>query len=154
MAQQGEQDFPPGHPARYDYDPGSPEAIEWARVNVHPLGDRDWPVGHPKASDTPGNLNHVTWQAGVDPLNKHIEPFTGRTPDQAAAVRALSAAASLAAAESTALTPVDARLANAALEDRRRELDVETLTEDQTRQVLRRLQEYADLSGGKLWDAR
>jgi hypothetical protein len=29
-----EPDFPPGHPARFDYDPDSPEAQEWARKHV------------------------------------------------------------------------------------------------------------------------
>jgi hypothetical protein len=72
-----EQDYPPGHPKRADYNPASPEAIEWARLNVHPLGERDWPVDHPKAVDTPGNLNAVVWQAGVDPFHPDREPFSG-----------------------------------------------------------------------------
>jgi hypothetical protein len=72
MASQQERDWPPGHPKAGDYDPNSPEAKEWARVNVHPLGERDWPVDHPKALDTPGNENTLVWQAGVDPRAKTV----------------------------------------------------------------------------------
>lgn len=84
-----EPDFQPGHPARFDYDPKSPEAQEWARRNFFPKGERDFPPGHPKAIDTPGNTNHVRHVAGVDPSRPDHEPFTGRSPEQAAAAREL-----------------------------------------------------------------
>jgi len=89
MATPEEPDFPPGHPKRFDYNPKSPEAREWARLNVHPAGERDFPVGHPKASDTKGNTNKVAVLAGVDPAHPELEPFTGRTPEQVAADREL-----------------------------------------------------------------
>jgi hypothetical protein len=89
---QTEEDFPKGHPARFDYDPASPEAKEWARKHIHPKGERDFPVDHPKAVDTPGNTNHVPVRAGVDPAHPELEAFTGRTPEQAAAVKAVNAA--------------------------------------------------------------
>lgn len=73
-----EPDHPPGHPKRFDYDPASPEAIEWKRKNFHPLGERDFPVDHPKAIDTPGNTNHIPALPGVDPNHPEREPFTGR----------------------------------------------------------------------------
>jgi hypothetical protein len=79
-----EQDFAPGHPKRFDYDPKSPEAIEWARIHVHPKGERDFPVDHPKALDTPGNTNHLSWAPGVNPLHPELEEHTGATPEQAA----------------------------------------------------------------------
>lgn len=140
MAIPQEQDFPPGHPARFDYRPDSPEAIEWARINVHLRGERDFPVDHPKAADTPGNGNSIEWRAGMDPLNPHLEPFTGRTPEAAAAVRELSRQQAEKAQESEALTPVSADVANAALERRRKELKVEALTAEQHREVLAALQ--------------
>jgi hypothetical protein len=84
-----EPDFPVGHPKRYGYDPASPEAKEWARLHIHPAGERDFPVGHAKAIDTPGNQNHIPAEPGVDPLHPELEPFTGHTPDQVAAERAL-----------------------------------------------------------------
>jgi hypothetical protein len=135
-----EYDFPPGHPARFDYKPDSPEAIEWARVNVHLRGERDWPVDHPKAVDTPGNLNHIAVRSGVDPLNPHMEEFTGRTPAQAAAVRALSLEQAQHAKESPALEPIQSDVANAALAAERKRLGVETLTQEQTSAVLAALQ--------------
>lgn len=84
-----EPDFPPGHPARCDYVPDSPEAKEWARKNISLKGERDHPHGHPKAVDTPGNQNHVPVRAGIDPEHPELEEFSGRTPAQAAAVRRL-----------------------------------------------------------------
>lgn len=87
MATPEEPDFPPGHPARFDFDPDSPEAKEWMRKHAWAAGERDYPVGHPKAVDTPGNLNGVQHQAGVDPAHPELEPFTGRTPAAAAKVR-------------------------------------------------------------------
>jgi hypothetical protein len=89
MATPQEPDFPLGHPKRFDYDPESPEAIEWARIHIHPAGERDFPVGHPKALDTDGNRNAVPALPGVDPNHPELEPFTGRTPRQVAADRAL-----------------------------------------------------------------
>ncbi|HKC69974.1 MAG TPA: hypothetical protein VKB60_00060 [Terriglobales bacterium] len=136
MVHVNERDFPAGHPSSPDYNPQSAEAREWARLNVHPLGERDFPVDHPKAADTPGNLNRTVWRAGVDPLNPHLEEFTGRTPEQAAAVRELSVLASKAAIESPALEPVDAGVVNAALATKRKELGVDSLTEAQVREVL------------------
>ncbi len=101
----GEADFPPGHPARHDYDPASPEAVEWTRRNVHPRGERDYPVDHPKAVDTPGHDCSVEWRAGVDPAKPHLEAFTGRTPEQAAAVAALNARLAAQARESPVPEP-------------------------------------------------
>lgn len=89
MATPQERDFPKGHPKAFDYDPDSPEAIEWARKNIHPAGERDWPVDHPAAIDTEGNKNKVSVLAGVDPAHPELEPFTGRTPAQVAAERAV-----------------------------------------------------------------
>jgi hypothetical protein len=84
-----EDDFPPGHPARFDYKPESPEAQEWARLNIHPKGERDFPVDHPKAIDTPGNKNAQEWRPGVDPDRPELEPHSGRTPEQVEAMRKL-----------------------------------------------------------------
>lgn len=134
-----EEDFPKGHPARFDYDPHSPEAIEWARKNVAPLGQRDFPVDHPKAADTPGNTNHLQWQAGVDPHNPHREAHTGRTPAQAAGVAALTETASKAAQESPVLQPLDASIVNAALDERRRQLNRDLLTPEEYSDVVARV---------------
>ena len=87
-----EEDFPKGHPARFDYDPKSPEAIEWARTHIHPVGERDFPVGHPKAVDTKGNTNHVPIRPGIDPTHPEREEHTGASPEQAAGRRAAYAA--------------------------------------------------------------
>jgi len=89
MATPEEPDFPPGHPKRFDYDPRSEAAKEWARLHIHPAGERDFPVGHPKAVDTRGNTNAVPVLPGVDPAHPELEPFTGRTPEQVAAEREL-----------------------------------------------------------------
>lgn len=80
-----ERDFPKGHPKASDYDPHSPEAIEWARVNIHPLGERDFPVDHPKALDTKGNTNHIPLRAGEDPAHPELEAHTGATAEVAEA---------------------------------------------------------------------
>jgi len=88
MTEIAERDFPVGHPKASDYVPGSPEALEWARVNIHPKGERDFPVGHPKAVDTPGNTNHLPIRIGIDPLHPEREEFTGATPEVAQARRA------------------------------------------------------------------
>jgi len=105
MFPQNERDFPKGHPKAADYDPSSPEAQEWHRLNVHPRGERDWPVGHPKAVDTPGNTNAVPTLPGIDPQHPDLEPFTGRTPAQAAAARALDAEAAKTAQPSPVVKP-------------------------------------------------
>lgn len=105
MALPKEDDYPRGHPGRFDYDPKSPEAIEWRRQHYNPKGERDWPVGHPAAADTPGNKNNVVVLAGVDPDNPHLEPFTGRTPEQAAALREALAPAAAVAKPSEPLQP-------------------------------------------------
>lgn len=86
-----ERDFPKGHPKAADYDPKSPEAIEWARVNIHPLGERDFPVDHPKASDTKGNTNHVPVRAGIDPAHPELEEHTGAAAEVVAAREKLNA---------------------------------------------------------------
>lgn len=135
--QQVEQDFPAGHPGRADFDPESAEAKEWARKNVHPQGERDFPVDHPKALDTPGNLNHLPTLAGVDPLNPHREPFTGRSPAQAAAVRVLSETASKAAVASPVTQPIDAGVVNRMLDMKRAELNRDLLTPEEYQSVLR-----------------
>lgn len=137
---QPEQDFPKGHPARFDYDPSSPEAIEWARRNVSPLGERDFPVDHQKAADTPGNTNALEWETGVDPHNPHREPHTGRTPEQAAGVAAMSAIASKAAAESPVLQPMDAGEVNAALDLKRRQVNRDLLTPEEYSEVIASIQ--------------
>lgn len=134
--QKAEEDFPAGHPARSDYDPSSPEAVEWARHNVSPLGERDFPVDHPGALDTPGNKNTITWAAGVDPFNPHREPFTGRTPEQVAGIRALSAVASSLAKESPVTKPVDALAVNAALDAKRKQVGRDLLTEAEYSDVM------------------
>jgi hypothetical protein len=102
---QGEQDFPAGHPARFDYNPASPEAIEWARINVHPKGERAYPVDHPRDGQEHNWSNSAIWQPGIDPDNPDREEFTGRSPEQAAAVRALNAQLAAQAKESPALEP-------------------------------------------------
>jgi hypothetical protein len=144
-AQRGtEEDFPKGHPARWDFDPASPEAAEWMRKNVAPLGDRDFPVDHPKAADTPGNANYLEVRAGIDPHNPHLEAFTGRTPEQAAGVKRISALASKAAAESPVLQPVDMTVLGAMFDAKRRELHVDVLTPEQHEAVIR---EYHNTRG-------
>lgn len=143
MAGTKERDFPPGHPKAVDFDPKSPEALEWARQNVHQKGERDFPVDHPKAIDTPGNSNHVQWLAGVDPNNPHLQPFTGKTPEQVAALAEYDAMIQSGAHESPVLEPLDALVANAALEARRKELKVDVLTSEQYTQVIAELHEAA-----------
>lgn len=98
-----EEDFPKGHPARFDYDPASPEAQEWARKNVHPLGERAYPVDSVKSSDTPGNDCSLEWRPGVDPRNPHLEAFTGASPEVAAARKA-QALKNAAVSSDTAMT--------------------------------------------------
>jgi hypothetical protein len=126
-----EEDFERGHPARGDYDADSPEAKEWARLHVHPRGERDFPVDHPAAADTPGNKNHIVWQPGVDPFHPELEPFTGRTPKQAAAARRATAAAAAQAQPSPARKPIDGAAFNEALIAERKWLGVDTLNAEQ-----------------------
>lgn len=103
-----EEDFPVGHPKRHDYDPASAEAKEWARKNVSPKGERDWPVDHPAALDTMGNTNARTWQPGIDPLHPDREEFSGRTPEQAHAVKMHNEELARQAKESPVLAPITA----------------------------------------------
>lgn len=105
MATPQEPDFPPGHPARCDYNPDSPEAKEWMRKNVHLKGERDFPVDHPKAVDSPGNTNHLAVLPGVDPNHPELEAFTGRTPAVAERMRQLNAQLAASAKESPITTP-------------------------------------------------
>lgn len=135
-----ERDFPPGHPAASDFDPKSPDALEWIRQNVHPFGERDFPVDHPKAADTAGNTNNLVWSAGVDPHNPHREPFTGRTPEQAAAVALMSQIASSAAVESPVVQPLDALEVAEAMNAKRKEVGRDVLTPDEYSSVLADLQ--------------
>jgi len=106
MATAQEPDFPPGHPARFDYDPASPEAQEWARLHIFPKGERDFPPDHPKAVDSEGSTNHVPILPGIDPQHPELEAFTGRTPEQAKAVRDVYRRMSEQAQESPVLMPV------------------------------------------------
>lgn len=106
MATPQEPDFPPGHPARCDYDPTSPEAKEWARLHFAPKGERDFPVDHPKAVDTPGNTNSVVIRAGVDPAHPELQEFTGRTPEQVKAMQLLSQMLAQTAMETPPREPV------------------------------------------------
>ena len=103
-----EPDFEPGHPGRYDYDPASPEAKEWARKHYAPRGERDFPVGHPKAVDTSGNTNAVQILPGIDPAHSERQAFSGRTPEQVAALDRLNAELAAAAKESPVLEPTEA----------------------------------------------
>jgi hypothetical protein len=98
-----ERDFPKGHPKAADYDPKSPDAVEWARKNIHPMGERDFPVDHPKALDTPGNKNHVPIRAGEDPDRPELEAHTGATEEVAAARRAYDASIAASAKETPTL---------------------------------------------------
>ena len=135
-----ERDFPIGHPAAIDTVIGSPEHRAWLRAHDLSGGEPDFPLGHPGRIDTPGNLNHVEWRAGVDPLNPQMEAFSGRTPDQARAVADYNAQAARGAKETRALPPVNAEIANAALEKKRKELGVFFLSADQIREVLAGIQ--------------
>lgn len=132
--------FPKGHPGNPDWNPASPEAIEWARKNIHPLGERDFPPDHPGAADTAGNLNSLEWAPGVDPMNPHREPHTGRTPEQAAGVARLSALASLAAVESPVLQPVDAVEVATALNAKRKQVGRDVLTPEEFSAVMAEIQ--------------
>jgi hypothetical protein len=82
-----ERDFPKGHPKAVDYVPGSPEAIEWARVNIHPVGQRDFPVDHVKACDSKNTDTTLEWKPGIDPRHPELEEHTGAAPKVAKARR-------------------------------------------------------------------
>jgi hypothetical protein len=138
---QVERDFPIGHPAAADTVIGSPEHVEWMRQHQFLENKRDFPPGHIKAVDTPGNTNHLPVRAGVDPFNTHLEAFTGHTPEKAAAIAAHNKAVASGALESPVLPPVDALVANAALEAKRKELGVEALSYDEHMKVLAALQQ-------------
>jgi hypothetical protein len=101
-----EQDFPEGHPKRFDYDPASPAAKEWAREHVFTRGEPAYPRSHPTYGGEKNARNLISWQAGVDPFNPHLEAFTGRTPEHAEAVRAHEAELSRQAQESPAREPI------------------------------------------------
>lgn len=135
-----ERDFPLGHPMAVDTVPGSPEHLAWLRVNDKSRGERDFPFDHPKAVDTLGNENHMPTVAGVDPHNQNLEVFTGRNAEQAAAAAEFAREASAHAKESQSLPPIDADVANAALEAKRKELGVDALTAEQHMEVLAGIQ--------------
>lgn len=104
MTQQ-EDDFPPGHPKRFDYDPDSPEAKKWMKMHYFPKGERDYPPGHPKAVDTEGNTNAVEVRAGIDPNHPELEEFSGRTPAQAKRAKEITLALSQQAKETVPPKP-------------------------------------------------
>lgn len=135
-----ERDFPLGHPKAVDTVIGSPEHKAWLEQQKFLENIRDFPPGHPKAIDTPGNLNHLEWAGGVDPLNPHLEAHTGLTPARAAAAREFNRRMAAGALDSPALQPIDANVANEALAAERQRLNVDYLSEEQTRAVLAKLQ--------------
>lgn len=137
---QVERDFPIGHPAAIDTIIGSPDHLAWVEQHKFEENLRDFPPGHPKAIDTPGNLNHLPAVAGVDPHNTQLEPFTGRTPQAAAAIRKWNEEEGRGAHESPVLPIVDASIAEAALAAKRAELKVDALTMEQHMEVLADLQ--------------
>jgi hypothetical protein len=103
VAANHEDDFPKGHPARFDYDPASPEAKEWARRNISPKGERAFPVDHVKAPDSKVNDCATVWRPGVDPAHPEKEEFTGASPEVAAARRAFHTQLAKAAQETPML---------------------------------------------------
>jgi hypothetical protein len=108
MATREEEDYPVGHPARFDYDPDSKEAKEWARKHHNPKGERDFPVDHPKAVDTPGNDNATEWKPGIDPARPHHEEHTGRSPKVAKKLKQIAQEVAKSVPESPAKQPVEA----------------------------------------------
>jgi len=134
-----EDDYPKGHPARCDYDPNSPEAKEWMRVNCHPKGERDWPIDHPAAIDTVGNKNAVVWTPGVDPHHPDREAFTGRTAEQAKATRAAQQVLMAHARETPVRRAVDAAAIRAAYDEECKRLGVNQLSEEQNLALLTRV---------------
>lgn len=137
--QQIERDFPIGHPKAADTVIGSPEHIAWTQAHAFHENKRDFPPGHPKAIDTPGNQNHVVWEAGVDPHNPHRQVFTGLQPEAAEAVAEWNRQEALGAHESPVVKPVDANVINAALAQERDTLGVEVLDSEQYNAVMERL---------------
>jgi len=138
-----EDDYPKGHPARCDYDPASPEAREWARLNIHPRGERDFPVGHPKAVDTPGNTNATVWVAGVDPKHTELEAFSGRTPAQVEGLRAVYAERAALAQPTPVRKPIDAHAFNSAYQAKCEQLGVRELSIQQYNELLTTLGQQA-----------
>ena len=143
MAQAPERDFPIGHPAAADTVIGSAAHRAWERLHQFEENRRDFPPGHPKAIDTPGNTNQTAWEPGVDPLNPHHQAFTGHPPQKAAAVAEWNEEQAAGAHESPVLPPVDATVANAALEAERKRLGVDSLTADQHAAVIAALHNAA-----------
>lgn len=143
MSPQVERDFPIGHPKAIDTVIGSHEHLAWLEQHKFLENARDFPPGHPKAIDTAGNLNHLVWPGGVDPLNPHREAHTGRTPEQAAAVREWDEEEAAGAHESPVVPVIDAAVANAALAAERARLGVDSLTMEQHSAVLAKLQHIA-----------
>ncbi len=143
MAVQIERDFPIGHPAAVDTVIGSPEHLAWIGLHKFSENVRDFPPGHPKAADTAGNLNALPVRAGVDPHNPHLEEFTGRTPERAAAVREWNKAEAAGAHESPVMPVIDAAVLNEALAAERARLHVDALTMEQTQTVMSSLQHLA-----------
>jgi hypothetical protein len=143
MAQAPERDFPIGHPAAIDTRIGSPEHLAWIQRHKFEENARDFPPGHPKAVDTPGNLNSLVNQAGVDPHNPHLEAHTGRTPAQAAAVAEWNREEAAGAHESPVMPIIDAAVLNEALAAERERLGVDSLTMEETQEVMARLHDLA-----------
>lgn len=136
MAQAPERDFPVGHPAAVDTVIGSAAHLAWIERHKWDENQRDFPPGHPKAADSPGNINATVWEPGVDPYNPHHQAWTGHAPEKAAAIAEWNRAEAAGAHESPVLQPVDANVANAALEAKRKELGVDALTAEQHAEVM------------------
>jgi hypothetical protein len=134
-----ERDFPVGHPKAADTVLGSPEHRAWIIQHSFHENKRDFPLGHPAAIDTPGNMNHVVWEAGVDPRNPHLEAHTGLQPEAAAAVAAWNAEEAKGAHESPVVKPLDANVVLEALAAERERLNVEVLDSAQYNAVLEQL---------------
>ncbi len=143
MSPQIERDFPIGHPAAVDTVIGSPDHLAWIEQHKFSENVRDFPPGHPKAVDTAGNLNALPVRAGVDPHNPHLEEFTGRTPERAAAVREWNKEEAAGAHESPVMPVIDAAVLNAALAEERARLHVDALTMEETQAVMSSLQHLA-----------
>jgi hypothetical protein len=143
MAQAPERDFPIGHPKAIDTVLGSPAHLAWVEQHKFEENTRDFPPGHPKAADTPGNLNALPVLPGVDPHNPHLEPFTGRTPAQAAQWAEWHRAEAAGAHESPVQPIIDQAVLNEALAKERARLDVDALTMEQTQVVMAKLQALA-----------
>ena|SRR5579864_5431385 len=67
--------LPPGHPARIDYNPDSPEAKSWAAHQRSLESSSGQPPGYnPDLTRPHGGM---VWELGVDPQHPELEPFTG-----------------------------------------------------------------------------